>query len=220
MTFIDTIIILIFIAGIVIGYMRGVISQVTSIVGFLLGILACLLLGYPATELLRKLIPGSVNWPISSVTTSIVALSVLFLLVALTVRVIGLFVKGIAKKIKLGAFDKILGSALCTFKYVFLLSILLNFYDMISPDSSTFATRHMLDNKPFEATLDLVPAVLGAETMPSDSLKLYRDEIARADSIRQDSVREDSVRRDSIARLNVKTQPVKEKMKHEQGRRK
>ena len=34
---------------------------------------------------------------------------------------------------------------------------------------------YMLDNKPYELTLDLMPIVLGSEQMPSDSLKLYRD---------------------------------------------
>ena len=34
---------------------------------------------------------------------------------------------------------------------------------------------HMMDNKPYEFTLDLMPRVLGSEQMPSDSLKLYRD---------------------------------------------
>ena len=39
----------------------------------------------------------------------------------------------------------------------------------------TFGTKHMLNNKPYEVTLDLMPFVLGSEQMPSDSLKLYRD---------------------------------------------
>ena len=61
------------------------------------------------------------------------------------------------------------------FKYLFILSIVLNLLLAFAPGSSTFHTRHMLGNVPYEFTLDLMPRVLGSEKMPSDSLKLYRD---------------------------------------------
>ena len=61
------------------------------------------------------------------------------------------------------------------FKYAFVLSIALNLLYAINPDMSTFGTKHMLENKPYEFTLDLMPRILGSDKMPSDSLKLYRD---------------------------------------------
>ena len=67
------------------------------------------------------------------------------------------------------------GSLLFMFKYAFVLSIVLNLLYAINPEMDTFGTRHMLDNKPYEITLDLMPMVLGSDKMPSDSLKLYRD---------------------------------------------
>ena len=61
------------------------------------------------------------------------------------------------------------------FKYAFLLSLVLNLLYAFNPDMDTFGTKHMLNNKPYEMTLDLMPRILGSEQMPSDSLKLYRD---------------------------------------------
>ncbi|MBO7609953.1 MAG: hypothetical protein J6S96_07110, partial [Muribaculaceae bacterium] len=61
--------------------------------------------------------------------------------------------------------------------YLFILSILLNLFYAYNPDAETFGTKHMLNNKPYEVTLDLMPFVLGADVMPSDSLKLYRDPV-------------------------------------------
>ena len=77
--------------------------------------------------------------------------------------------------VNLGIIDKAGGSLLFMFKYAFLLSIVLNLLYAFNPDLDTFGTKHMLNNKPYEMTLDLMPRVLGSEKMPSDSLKLYRD---------------------------------------------
>ena len=53
----------------------------------------------------------------------------------------------------------------------------MNLLYAINPNMDTFGTKHMLNNKPYEFTLDLMPRVLGSDKMPSDSLKLYRDSI-------------------------------------------
>jgi hypothetical protein len=83
--------------------------------------------------------------------------------------------KGTLESIHLGFIDKAGGSLLFMFKYAFLLSIALNLLYAFNPDMDTFGTKHMMNNKPYEMTLDLMPAILGSDKMPSDSLKLYRD---------------------------------------------
>ena len=91
------------------------------------------------------------------------------------VRLVLRVFKGTLKAAKLGFIDKAGGSLLFMFKYAFILSIVLNLFYAFNPDMDTFGTEHMLKNKPYEFTLDLMPMVLGSEKMPSDSLKLYRD---------------------------------------------
>lgn len=171
MTFVDTITVLLFVASVVIGYMRGLVKQATSLVGYILGIIACNAFGDTATNILLTVMPSAAQWPLASVTTHAVAVIVLFLLISLSVRVAGMFLHSIVDMLHLGIIDNIGGSALCLFKYFFIFSILLNLWLMINPTSDTFTTEHILGNRPFVETINLAPRVLGSESLPGDSLK-------------------------------------------------
>ena len=171
MTFVDTITVLLFVASVVIRYMRGLVKQATSLVGYILGIIACNAFGDTATDILLTVMPSAAQWPLASVTTHAVAVIVLFLLISLSVRVAGMFLRSIVDMLHLGIIDNIGGSALCLFKYFFIFSILLNLWLMINPTSDTFTTEHILGNRPFVETINLAPRVLGSESLPGDSLK-------------------------------------------------
>ena len=171
MTFVDTITVLLFVASVVIGYMRGLVKQASSLVGYILGIIACNAFGDTATDILLTVMPSAAQWPLASVTTHAVAVIVLFLLISLSVRVAGMFLRSIVDMLHLGIIDNIGGSALCLFKYFFIFSILLNLWLMINPTSDTFTTEHILGNRPFVETINLAPRVLGSESLPGDSLK-------------------------------------------------
>lgn len=177
MTFVDTIIVLIALGAIVIGWRKGLIKQAASLISWAIGIVACLFMGDAVAQAFLAINPDAANWPLSSITVKAVALSLLFLIVTLVVRVIAYLTRKVIKGIRLGCLDRIGGAALFAFKYLFILSILLNLFYAYNPDAETFGTKHMLNNKPYEVTLDLMPFVLGADVMPSDSLKLYRDPV-------------------------------------------
>ncbi|MBR3100349.1 MAG: CvpA family protein [Muribaculaceae bacterium] len=174
MTLIDTIILLIVLGGLVIGYRKGLFKQLASIISWVVGITVTLLLGDEVTKLFLALNPSAADWPLSGITVKVVALSLFFLLVTLVLRVVARLLKTVVRAVRLGCVDKWGGAALFVFKYVFLLSIVLNLYYAYNPDAETFGTKHMLNNKPYEFALDLMPRVLGADKMPSDSLLLYR----------------------------------------------
>ena len=189
MTFVDTITVLLFVASVVIGYMRGLVRQATSLLGYILGIIACNMFGDTATDILLTVMPSAAEWPLASVTTHAVAVIVLFLLISLSVRVAGMFLRSIVDMLHLGIIDNIGGSALCLFKYFFIFSILLNLWLMINPTSNTFTTEHILGNRPFVETINLAPRVLGAETLPGDSLKTITreaEQIEAADKAESD----------------------------------
>lgn len=189
MTFVDTITVLLFVASVVIGYMRGLVRQATSLLGYILGIIACNMFGDTATDILLTVMPSAAEWPLASVTTHAVAVIVLFLLISLSVRVAGMFLRSIIGMLHLGIVDNIGGSALCLFKYFFIFSILLNLWLMVNPTSDTFTTEHILGNRPFVETINLAPRVLGAETLPGDSLKTITreaEQIEAADKAESD----------------------------------
>ena len=175
MTIIDAIIILIVLGGLVLGYRKGLIGQLSSLISWVVAIVLCYKCGDLAKNIFLSIVPSAEQWPLSSITVKTVSLAFAFLIVMVIIRLAMRLFKGALDSVKLGFVDKLGGSLLFMFKYAFVLSIILNLLYAINPNMETFGTRHMLDNKPYELTLDFMPLVLGSEVMPSDSLKLYRD---------------------------------------------
>lgn len=175
MTLIDIIIVLIVAGGLVLGYRKGLIGQLASIVSWIIAIVLCYKGGELAQDLFLAIVPSAASWPLASITVKTVSLAFAFVLVMLAIRLVSRLFKGALNVVNLGLLDRVGGSLLFMFKYAFILSIGLNLLYAINPDLDTFATEHMMDNKPYEFTLDLMPRVLGSDIMPSDSLKLYRD---------------------------------------------
>jgi uncharacterized membrane protein required for colicin V production len=175
MTIVDAIIILIVLGGLVMGYRKGFLGQLSSLISWVVSIVLCYKCGELAESIFLSIVPNAANWPLSSITVRTVSLAFAFLIVMLVIRLVMRLFKGVLNTIHLGFIDKAGGSLLFMFKYAFVLSIVLNLLYAFNPDMDTFGTEHMLNNKPYEFTLDLMPHVLGSEKMPSDSLKLYRD---------------------------------------------
>ena len=175
MTLIDAIIILIVLGGLVLGYRKGFIGQLSSLVSWVVAMVLCYKCGDLAKDIFLTFVPSAADWPLSSITVKTVSLAFTFLIVMVIIRLLMRLFKGSLNAVHLGFIDKAGGSLLFMFKYAFVLSILLNLLYAFNPDMETFGTMHMLNNKPYEFTLDLMPHVLGSEQMPSDSLKLYRD---------------------------------------------
>lgn len=175
MSFVDIVILLIVVLGAIIGFMKGMLSQISSIGGIILGLVACNLFGKWATGIFGQLVPESAGWPYAEVTVTAVANIVLFILVFLSVMLLGGTLKSIVKSLKLGIIDKVGGLLLCVFKWMLAFSIVLNVWHTIKPDSDTFTTCHMMNNVPFEVALDLAPFTFGMDEMPSRTLKVNHD---------------------------------------------
>ncbi len=175
MTIVDAIIIIIVLGGLVIGYRKGLITQLASLISWIVAIVLCYKGGELAQSIFLAIVPSAAQWPLASITVKTVSLAFAFLVVMLSIRLVMRLFKGALDSIHLGLIDKAGGSLLFMFKYAFLLSLVLNLLYAFNPDMDTFGTKHMLNNKPYEMTLDLMPRILGSEQMPSDSLKLYRD---------------------------------------------
>ena len=178
MTFVDAILLLIFLGSLVIGWRKGLVRQAASLVSWAVGIVVCLFLGDEVTRLFLAVNPEAASLPLSGITVKAVALTLLFLVITLTLRVVSYVTRKVIKATRMGCLDRVGGAALFMFKYMMLVSIVLNLLYAYNPDAETFGTRHMLNNRPYEFTLDLMPRVLGSDRMPSDSLRLYREPLA------------------------------------------
>ena len=174
MTLFDMLLVLIVLGGLVFGFRKGLVRQVASLVSWAVGIAVCLLFREQIAAAFLAVNPSAAQWPLAGVTVKAVSLALVFMVVTLLLRGVAFLLRGAIKAVHLGCLDSWGGAALFVFKYVFALSIVLNLLYAFNPDSETFGTRHMLNNRPYEMTLDLMPRVLGSDEMPSDSLLLYR----------------------------------------------
>lgn len=163
---IDIIILILVAAGLVLGYMKGLVGQVATICGIALGIIACHLWGDWATQVLVEIVPETASWPEPEYTTGITANIVLFLLVFLGIKIVGAMFRSVMAKLHLGLIDRMGGALFCVFKYLLILSMVLNVWYMFSPDSAMFTKRHGMDNVPFDVTMKLAPSLLGVSTLP------------------------------------------------------
>ncbi|MBR5171513.1 MAG: CvpA family protein [Muribaculaceae bacterium] len=175
MTLIDVLILLIVLGGLVLGYRKGLIGQLSSLISWVVALVLCYCCGDLVKDIFLAFVPSAAQWPLSSITVKTVSLAFAFIIVMVIIRLVMRLFKGAVETVRLGFLDKAGGALLFMFKYAFILSIALNLLYAINPDMSTFGTKHMLNNKPYEFTLDLMPRILGSDKMPSDSLKLYRD---------------------------------------------
>lgn len=162
MGLIDIIILIIAVAGLVLGYTKGFIGQLSTICGIVLGIISCHLWGDWATRVLVEIVPEAAGWPSPEYTTAIVANIVLFLIVYLGIKVVGAMFKSALSKLHLGAIDSLAGAIFCAFKYLLVASIVLNVAYVAIP-GSWIDTRGSL---PQRITMNLAPALLGVETLP------------------------------------------------------
>ena len=170
MDFIDFMILALTIVGAVVGFSRGLVKQLTSLAAFALGVIACHCFGTQAAELFAVIVPESTSWRFAPVSGQVCANILLFLLVMLSVRVAGFFIRKLADVVCLGIVDRVGGVAFAVVKYLFFLSAAINLWFSISPSSDLFTKPHMLNNKPFEATMAIAPAVLGSSTAITDSI--------------------------------------------------
>ncbi len=117
MTLIDAIIILIVLGGLVLGYRKGFIGQLSSLVSWVVAMVLCYKCGDLAKDLFLTFVPSAADWPLSSITVKTVSLAFTFLIVMVIIRLLMRLFKGSLNAVHLVFIDKAGGSLLFMFKY-------------------------------------------------------------------------------------------------------
>ena len=86
MTFVDILLILILLGAIVVGYSKGLVKQLASLVSWVTAILLCYKFGDLVQDIFLAIVPSAADWPLSSVTVKTVSLAFAFLIVMLVIR--------------------------------------------------------------------------------------------------------------------------------------
>jgi len=163
MSAIDILIIIVFIGAVIYGYWKGVIVQIGSLAGILLGILACRLFGPWLTGVLGGATGSSDSIDMGYIN-SIIANVILFLLGFISAKLVARLIKTVTTAVKLSLIDKLLGVIFCLFEWFLVLSILLNIWQVLRPGTDITSSSTLGKGRAAQAVMDIAPAVLGTET--------------------------------------------------------
>lgn len=160
MSAIDILILLIFVVSIIYGLRRGFISQLGSVGGVIVGILACRLFSEPVTRLFAGSNPDANDLYISGVFACVL----LFIVGFIAARLIAGLVKTVTRTLHLTVFDRIGGALFSLFEWFLIFSLLLNIWQAFRPDINITSGSRLAGGRAAVAVVDFAPKVLGSET--------------------------------------------------------
>lgn len=138
---IDLLILLAVGAGLYVGYSRGIVRQVGSLAGMLVGFLACQLFGDVATQLvasmmdLKETIIPTREW----IAASVIGNVVLFVIVWWGVSLFGHVLTGMINAVHLGKANAFLGALFMVLQVLVVASLLINLWLIKDPQSTIVA---------------------------------------------------------------------------------
>ena len=159
MSAIDILIILIFVVSIVFGLKRGFISQLGSVGGVLVGIVACQLFADELASVFAGSNPDKNDLYVSGVFASVL----LFIVGFIAARLVAGLVKTVAKTLHLTVFDRIAGAIFSLFEWFLIFSLLLNIWQAFRPDIDITSKSSLADGRAAKAVVDFAPKMLGSE---------------------------------------------------------
>ena len=154
MTSLDIIILMVAVGSLGYGWWRGIIVQAGSLGAVLFAVLLCRLAGSP----LACLIAGS---GVPDMVDNILAYLLLFIIGYVAVRLVCRVIKNVVHSLHLGFFDRVIGALFSLFEWLLVLSMVLNFWLVIRPDTDYTAMSHLAGGRIALFTVELAPAVLG-----------------------------------------------------------
>lgn len=172
MNYIDFIIVLVALIGALYGLIKGVLRQLGSLGGFVVGVLVSRLFGGSFASLLQQMfdLPAGVS--------RIAAYSLLFLLVYLICLQLMRLIHHITHQVALGWLDRLVGGLFGALKYLVIFSILLNLVHIIDPKMRMLSAREVSSSHLYGYALRIAPALfaiaqeqLSAENKPD--LRLF-----------------------------------------------
>ena len=159
MGILDIIFIILLAGGAILGYRKGAIRQLASVVAVAAGVIACRVAGSLAASVVARFL-GADDPAASSITVysaQVLGYGLLFAVVWLGVWLIAGFLRKATYAVKLSILDRVAGAAFLPLKWFIVVSLLLNLWKIISPGSGIFSSGRLVGT-----VMELAPAILGA----------------------------------------------------------
>jgi uncharacterized membrane protein required for colicin V production len=159
MTLLDIIILMVFVGSVAYGFYKGVLLQVASVGGILLGIVLCQVAGGRLAGVIAG--DGAADGGGPTYVDVVLANVILFVGAWICVKIVAHFCKKLSHAMMLGGVDRLLGALFCMFKWMLVLSLLLNVWAVVKP-STNFAVLSTIGNgHAIELIVKLAPTMLG-----------------------------------------------------------
>lgn len=167
----DIAIIAILVIGLILGYRRGLISQLGAVIGILLGIIVCQVFA----ETLTDAYTSATDTAQTRMLHTVIAYMVLFGACFLFGRAISGVLNKTTSSLHLGFINNLGGAIFKTLEYLLVFSIFLNIWIAIFPDTSIRTSNKELT----EFAVNFGPKVLGSETVSDifDATSNAKDEL-------------------------------------------
>ncbi|MCI9608141.1 MAG: CvpA family protein [Muribaculaceae bacterium] len=164
MGILDVIFIILFAGGAVLGYKKGAIKQIASFAAITAAVIACRTSGEWAAQLVVPLL-GADDPAASSMTVysaKVLGYGALFGVVWLGVWLIAGFLRKATHAIMLGPLDRVAGSVFLILKWFMVVSLMLNLWKIIAPESPIFSSSKIAGGELLRMIMEMTPWILGA----------------------------------------------------------
>lgn len=162
MSYIEIFFLVILVASLIMGYRQGLVKQLGDIVGVVTGIVVCRLLGARAVEIGAKVMGSHADDAMGHYLVGYVGYIVLFLLVWLGVKILVRLLKLTTNALMLGPVDHAAGAVFMTGKCFLAVSILLNIWIFLFPESSLIQGSNQQMTILINHIVDFTPWLIGA----------------------------------------------------------
>ena len=140
MNIVDIILGVLLLIGLVRGFQRGFVLELTGIIGLLVGIFGALKYSYITESYLNR-------WTnLSAINIEIIAFLISFLIITLAVSILGKILTKIIHAIALGVINRLLGALFGVVKTALFLFILLFIFEYINTDERLIAINKLQDS--------------------------------------------------------------------------
>ncbi len=160
MTTLDIIILIVFAGSVLIGFRSGLLKQIGSLGGLVAGVALCRL----GSAWLSAIIAGhEAGGDPSAPTYTDIVLANLILFIAgfCCVKTVAHFCRQLTHAMSLGIVDRLAGVAFCLFEWMLILSLILNLWLIIKPQTTIASLSTLANGHAAPAIVALAPKLLG-----------------------------------------------------------
>ena len=163
MTFVDIVILAVFALSAFTGSRKGLIKQIGSVAAIFFALLACRVFGSQVADMILSS-AGKDTSSMSHYCSLILANAGIYIVVYYAVILAAKLIKTVTHTLLLGPLDRIAGAIVNVIKWFLALSVALNLYITLFPNTSLSELSHLDNGRPAKWIMEIAPAAWGSFT--------------------------------------------------------